>query len=162
MANIVDKTFFVNELDIPNTNKADVEARLNLFIAKYQKAFMMDVFGADIYAEYMDGATDFMSQPWKGLKELIVDSTAKTSAIANIVYYWWQRNETTQSTPIGEGKTKGENMERISNSPKAVRAWNEMAMGLKPLFNYLCTNFEYNIKWCTINDKYGVINEFSI
>jgi hypothetical protein len=50
---LIDASYFVGELNIPNTDKPEVLERLNWFIAKYEVVILRDVLGTDLYREFM-------------------------------------------------------------------------------------------------------------
>jgi hypothetical protein len=136
---IIDKTYFVGELNIPDTGDPAVEERLNFFIAKYEVEFLRKIFGQALYNAYVAGiaVTPTPDPIWTDLrdgKEYIVNSnnykwfglrneTTKQSPIANYVYYWWLRSDT---------KAKPDNAEDQrayyeQRNQSMVRAWNEMS-----------------------------------
>lgn len=67
----------------------------------------------------------------------VVDLAVNQSAIANFVYYWFSRNNTTQSTGIGEVRTDGENAVTVSPRQKMISCWNEMSRTIKDLMCFL-------------------------
>lgn len=79
----------------------------------------------------------------------------KTSIIANYVYYWWHRNEITQSTNIGEVISKSENSTVVGPGYKMVRAWNEMVDQVWQLVYFLDNNILYYPSWSWYNGVAG-------
>lgn len=139
---LIDKTYFVGELNIPNTGNAAILERLNFFIAKYEVEFLKKVFGTALYNAYATGivVTPTPDQIWVDLrdgKEYLLNSdnynwfglrneTTKQSPIANYVYYWWLRSDTTPKPDDGE-EAKAY-YERRNQS--MIRAWNELSTWL--------------------------------
>lgn len=84
---------------------------------------------------------------------------SKQSLIANYVYYWYVRKMVTQTTTVGEVKTKTENATRVIPSGKMERAWNEMVEWVHEMYCFLETRAtdypylvrEYDRKWRPIN-----------
>lgn len=243
---LIDHTYFIGELNLPGTNKTDMQKRLNLFIVKYEQKFLTELLGYDLYTKLIAGlkvgpveqkwldivfGTEYYyagrTHRWKGLIELpdgvtaaidtdnfytviagrgqmydpvanassviippqFVGSITKVSRrgvgylradeftitgnilqltgytfvsgdtffyekssnisltplgnslplsiIANYVYYWWMRNEVTQTAMVGEVMTTTENAVRVSPSGKMARAWNEMVEGSWELIRFL-------------------------
>jgi hypothetical protein len=81
---------------------------------------------------------------------------AKRSIIANYIYYWWQRDNQTQSTSTGESKAKKENAYNVSGADKAARAWNEMRDGVLECYGYLQYNYGLYPTYYTYN--FGFMN----
>lgn len=136
----IDASYFVGELNIPNTDQPEVVEAVVFFINKYEPIFLQKLFGYPLFKAFsaavpptdqrfldiLNGKeyTDFQGrlQKWKGL--LIPD--LKESCIANYVYCKHKRNNATQSTGIGEVVTVAENSRNASPRKKAASAWNEM------------------------------------
>jgi hypothetical protein len=273
---LIDRTYFVGELSIPNTSQTAVGGLVDLFIEKYEEQFLNDVLGYSLYkalkaglqvvpvaqkwtdliegAEYTD--TNSKVRFWKGLvsqpptvlnaldalntisvkvgaggtydpaagssgttipaalvgKDFILEQrgvgqlltseysivgnqltlvsgqfavndiyiyksatlaintstgTSKASLIANYVYYWYMRNNHTQTASTGETKGKHENADTASMSVKLTRAWNEMSAGVCELVDYLDARKDDYAEWadqdvwCMLK-KFRPINEFNI
>jgi hypothetical protein len=159
---LIDHTFFIGELNLPNTGNTEMQLRLNRFITKYEDRFLTELLGYDLYKQLKTGliaitpdskwtdirdGADFtfngLSYNWQGL----VNDDTKTSIIANYVYYWWMRNEATQTTAVGEVITKTENSTRISPATKMRSAWDEMVNGVWQLVRFLDANRSIYTGW---------------
>lgn len=93
--------------------------------------------------------------------------TDKKSLIANYVYYWYIRNNHTQTVTTGEVKAANENSTMASPALKMVRAWNEMFKWICDLVNYLDAKKDDYPEWADQNtycmlSKFRPINEFNI
>jgi hypothetical protein len=123
---LIDKTYFVGELDIANTSNASVEARLQWFIDKYEPEFLLALLGAALYANYIAGIVvtdpDPIPEQWIALQ----DVQGLKEAIACYVYFHYMRDRYTFSTGVGEVKPTAENATQENPSWKITRAWNEM------------------------------------
>lgn len=127
MPNIIDISFFVGEINVPNTDNAPIRERLTFFITKYQKRFLMMLIGEDLLKAFMLGLAEELVDPkWTELKAKLVDDETKESPIANYVYYFYMRDGASSTTDVGETIAKTENSTVISPARKMVRAWNEM------------------------------------
>jgi hypothetical protein len=182
---LIDKTYFVGEINIPNTGNADVEARLNFFIAKYEDALLRKVLGDALYAAYKTGIavtptpdtkwtelrdgkvytnSNSVSKTWMGFR----NATTKQSMIANYVYYWYQRDSVTDTTAIGETSVKADNSSsKESPAVKMARAWNEAAKWIYDLLCFLLSNIETYTEFkqvCVsdIVDEFSSINQFNL
>jgi len=65
---LIDKTYFVGELNIPNTNKPDVEERLTWFIEKHERPFLEQLLGVKLYQAFVNGLiAPTVDQRWTDL-----------------------------------------------------------------------------------------------
>lgn len=273
---LIDRTYFVGELSIPNTSQAAIGSAVDLFIEQYEDKLLNEVLGYTLYkalkaglqdapvaqkwtdliegVEYTDLANK--TRKWQGLvtqppsilnaldalntisvkvgaggtfdpltgsnstiipaalvgKDFIIEQrgvgqlltseysisgntltllsgvfavndiylyksatlaintttgTNKKSLIANYVYYWYQRNNHTQTATTGENKAVNENSTIASPALKLVRAWNEMSAWICDLVDYLnarkddYTEWADQDVWCMLR-KFKTINEFNI
>jgi hypothetical protein len=273
---LIDRTYFVGELSIPNTNQAPIGSQVDLFIEQYEDQFLNEVLGYTLYkalkaglqvvpvaqkwtdliegVEYNDKADK--TRKWQGLvtqpptvlnaldalnpidivvgrgqqydpapnttsvtipaalvgKSFIFEKrgvgkliageynisgntltligdqfaindvytyksatlaintttgTNKKSLIADYVYYWYQRNNWTNTATTGEGKPQNENMVMANPALKMVRAWDEMSAWVCDLVHYLdakkddYTEWADQDVWCMLK-KFRRINEFNI
>ncbi len=146
---LIDKTYFVGELDIANTSNSNVEARLNLFIQKYEAEFLRTLFGLDLYTAYLAGidvtAPDPVPDEWIALQVF----EGLKNAIACYVYFHYMRDKFTQTVAVGEAKPTAENATIESPAWKITRAWNEMVRWVKEntLVEYLNTNIDLYPGW---------------
>jgi hypothetical protein len=273
---LIDRTYFVGDLNIPNTSQAAIGSQVDLFIEQYEEQFLNEVLGYSLYkalkaglqvvpvaqmwTDLIEGVeyTDANSKVrfWKGLvtqpptvlnaldalnpidivvgrgqlydptpattsttipaalvgktfifeqrgvgkliageysvvgntltligSQFAVDDvytyksatlaintstgTNKKSLIANYVYYWYQRNNHTQTATTSEVKPANENATVASPAVKMVRAWNEMSSWVWDLVDYLDAKKDDYTQWadqdvyCMLR-KYRPINEFNI
>lgn len=89
------------------------------------------------------------------------------SPIANYVYYWFIRNNATQTTTMGEAKTSKENATDAGPGTKMSRAWNEMAQRVRQLAHFMNTKRDVYPEWTsqrlyTLMERFAPINEFNI
>ena len=144
---IIDRTYFWGELrpafiafgsGTSSALETKQREELDGFIAKYEPIFLKKIFG-DLYDTYVAGRA---TEPWLSVDKLIVDSTAKTSVIANYVFfYYWnykQYGRDDSGTFISE-RDKGV---VVSNGKVTKDTWNEMVKNLIPLFEYLDENHD--------------------
>jgi hypothetical protein len=274
---LIDRTYFVGELNIPNTSNAAIGSLVDLFIEKYEEKLLNDVLGyslnkafkagmqvvpvAQKWTDLIEGVeytdTNSKTRFWKGLvsqppsvlnaldaiggidvrvgrgqqfdpvsattsttiptalvgKDFIIEQrgvgklilgvdysvtgstltllsgqfsgsdwytyksatlaintstgTNKASLIANYVYYWYMRNNHTQTASTGETKGKHENADMASMAVKLTRAWNEMSTWICELVDYLNAKKDDYAEWadqdvlCMLK-KFRPINEFNI
>ncbi len=88
---------------------------------------------------------------------------ARGSFIANYVYYWYMRNNSTATTDGGEKHVLAENAERSNPSLKISRAWNEAVDWIEEMRHYLNANTSTYTGWnANYTDCLRKINAFSI
>lgn len=140
MASLIDETYFVNDITIPNPASTDVANKITGAITKYEKEILIKLLGYPLYKllianptvepykSLIEGA-DFsfelngrtINEHWNGLT-----NTDLVSLISYFVYYNIINNTTSKTVGIGEILSMSENGERISPISKMVNAWNNM------------------------------------
>lgn len=180
---LIDKTYFVAELNVPNWNTDSVGRLLDAFIDKYEDQFLRYALGLELYTAFQAGllGTPVMLQRWVDLRDGVAytygnrqwqwrglrQAAAKQSPIANYVYYWFMRDGFTQSTTMGEANTNKENATSTNPGAKMVRAWNEMAQQVYSLQHYMRATvstypeWQSNLLWVS-SRHFQPINEFNI
>lgn len=140
MNNLIDETYFVNDINIPNTDRPNVSSTLEAAITKYQKEVLIDVLGWELYELFSENITeaiyvsiiegkDFtfefngkqIKRHWKGLQNEDLESL-----IAYFVYCRWIESEITLTTGIGEILSETQVGTVISPRDKYVAAYNNM------------------------------------
>ena len=138
---LIDATYFIGELAIANRDKASVIASINLFIQKYEAKYLRMVMGETIYADYLAGIEeDPIPAKWTDLQNVIRVASTKDSPIAGYVYWWYMRDQASQTVGMGQVKPLAENAIMVSNIDKMTRAWNEMVDQTKVVAKFLFDN----------------------
>lgn len=140
---IIDTTFFVGELNIANTDTEAASSYLQLFIDKYEAAYLRILLGADLYARYVAGINLVpIPSEWTDLQNQLVtiDGTSKVSPIANYIYFFFIRRATYSNSGTGLTQPKYENATAIDSKIETSRAWNEMAVLSFKVYKYLKAN----------------------
>lgn len=125
MQNIIDESYFWGDLKIggilvQNTTiqgqaNASRTQELTQFIAKYQKEYLVKMFGETV-AENMP----------TGLTQMLYDEELRTSPIANYVYCKYVYANSSQSTASGEKILSKTKAQTANPYVKTTNAWNEM------------------------------------
>lgn len=93
------------------------------FIDKYEKKFLKELLGTELYEEFVAG---LLVQPidvkWTDLR----DTTDLKQMIIDYVYYWYMQNQATSTAGMSEVKGKTDNATPVNNVTKMIRSWNEM------------------------------------
>lgn len=118
---IVQKSDFVDEVEIANWAQPATAASLNRFIAKYESKFLSYLMKPDFKNEfYTELAKPEILSIWQALSDYI------KPAIVNYIYVKYQYWLDTQTTGNGEGKLQSANAVNVSARGKVVKQWNEM------------------------------------
>jgi hypothetical protein len=173
---LIDTSYFVGELNIPDTDNPNVAERLTFFISKYEEQLLRNVLGNALYAAYVAGiAAATPDQKWLDLRDgkTYTDQAGKTkywmgfrkastkqSLIAPYVYYWYQRDRVTITSGIGEVESNADNSSKVASpGRKMMRAWNEMADLVCDLVHFLNTKVDDYPQWKEVS-SYCVLKEF--
>lgn len=177
---LIDTTYFVLEINIPNRDQATISQKLNGFINKYENKILDIVLGYPLRKQFLDGyaqqppadkwlklaeGTDYTvnseTKQWQG----ILNKTSKESLIALYVYYWYMRDAHTTTTNSGERINKVENSDATTSAWKISRAWTELREWVRSLYCYLEVNKDIYEPTKTVNEvlcELGRVNEWGI
>lgn len=164
MANILNiNNFEGGELNISGTEatgnlQTSVRNKVLSFITKYEPEYLLKALGYPLYKlfiadtypnpetprfqQLLNGNVEYTDRNnhihlWTGLKANNGNILNVLSPIANYVYYWYNRDNATFSTSMGEAKGTAENVTMVPASTKMVRAWNEMSRTTESLQHFL-------------------------
>ncbi len=164
---LIDYTYFDTYLNISGISGTTVPAlarrsELNAYIKRYEKKALISILGEDLYNAFQAGLVGTVAARWVALKAQLVDTTAKTSPLANYVWYKWQQTHQQTTTAQGDRQTNTENMGAHQNDALYVHVWNELVEFLPDFYEWLDTNVatypEYNGEQWDIDE----INTFGI
>jgi hypothetical protein len=144
---IIDESFFIRDITIPNTSNEAVLERLTLFIEKYEPECLKKIFGYKLYkllksevsqrmtdiifgTEYTDTYGNLCS--WQGLVHDV-----NISLIANYVYFFFQEASATQTTGVSTSISKTESGTSVSPYFKMQSAWNFFSKEVNDLIYFL-------------------------
>jgi len=169
MPNLIDTTFFVGEINIPNTSKPEVAESLELFIAKYEEELLLKLLGYELYKAYKDDPserrfTDLVSgtKEWRGLVYAI-SPTVDGSLIAYYVYTWWLKDKHVWNSGVGTVRAKGDATEVMPISLKMTEVWNMFSHQVTEFCTFMEVNKVDYPEWSNVNLwQFRVINEFDI
>lgn len=170
----LEATYFRGELLIPNLNAfagssavnnviAAQQKLLDIFISKYEKKFLTELLGRDLYEKLVEETcnTANILPQWETLKNKLFNENEWISPAANYVYYWYMLNGASSTSGVGEVRTLANNAELTSPLPKMIRAWNEMVDMNKEFEEWITCNNVYGYKH-TDSDLFYKLNVFGI
>lgn len=158
---LIDKTYFHTNINIPNLDSSYISENLNNFIIEYEPEILLYLLGLNLYNTYIANPTDSRfivltngityttttgeQKKWRGLKTVI--GSNKYSLIAYYVYYFYTRNEVTNTTGVGEAINKTSNATRVSPIQKQTLVWNKMLDWIYELYDFLDANKQTYPEW---------------
>ncbi len=156
MPNLVDTTFFVGDITIPNTHKAEVAENLNLFIGRRENELMLKLLGKELYDLYKANPTDPRFVAINDKLVYIIDGQ-KYSPIAYYVYWWWMKDKASWTSGVGNIRANSNVAVEVSPAIKMVHAWNTFSEGIRAFTTWMDDNSETYPEWSgrTYNWSYG-------
>jgi len=157
MPNLIDVSFFVGDINIPNTSKPEIEESLNLFIAKHEKQLLKQMLGYELWTSFDEDDTtqrfvdliDGIGE-WQGLVYNISD-TVKGSLIAYYVYCYWIKDKQIWNSGIGTVRPKGDSAEIMPIYMKYMEAWNTCSAQMGEFVIYMENNLDIYPEWSPVD-----------
>lgn len=149
-SSIIDISFFILDINIPNTDEEPIIERINGFMSKYERICLEGLLGYNLYkvflTEFSERMTNILygveyedsygkTKKWKGL----VHDT-NISLIAYYVYYFIQETSATQTTGMTTYIPKLKEGISVSPQDKMVSAWNKYSKEASELLSFLKNN----------------------
>ena len=138
---IIDSTYFIREITIPNLDKAGNSSTLDTDIVFYEKEILMDALGYQLYSEFITAIEGTPAQKWIDLRDGAefsfeysgvtitrkwagLKNSDKISLLAYYTYAMYLRKMHQQLTSIGTVVSQSENSMVVNGSDKFINAWN--------------------------------------
>lgn len=152
MDSLIDTSYFIGDINIAQLGQRAVINRVEQYIAKYEAAYLLKVLGYAFSKLFNEGRD--VAEPEERWYKLIngdeytneQDITSKwegftndalISPIANYVYYWYTRDNASQTTASGEKSDSIKESVNVGPAMKQMRAWNEMVRLNRELYSFL-------------------------
>lgn len=159
---IIDSTYFINKLALPQVGNAEGLIAVNNFINQYEPEFLECALGFDLWQAFVNGALEQSSPEdrwvwllngqnytlngrngtWRGF-----DNSDKRSPIANYVFYQFMDNKAVDFTLTGSVVSETENNRTVNGVDRMIDAWNRMVDMNADLLNYLRANKSLYPEW---------------
>ena len=146
---IIDETYFIKELVIPNSNEIDISESSNPFemwIDQYARLCLQEVLGNTLFTDLDQNVTNGVlndispqkwlnlvngasyiykgkNHTWKGL--IFEEGTFKGSLLAYFVYCKWLEFQLSQQSGIGEVRGDAINATSVGSTHRYVSIWNQ-------------------------------------
>ncbi len=185
MLNLIDQSFFIRGINIPNlpaTGTSPILADFLTYIVMYEKECLKKILGSVLYKLFISHPTDQRMidlkngveytdlcgqvRDWQGL---IHDTNQ--SLIANYIYFYYQESKAALTTGVATKVSKSEAGTSISPAEKMCNAWNWFSDEVFDMTDFLWQQKsngvrvypEYTIKdFSNARDTARTINVFSI
>lgn len=147
MSLLINQSFFIRDLNLPNTGDAKILERITSFITKYEPECLKTILSYELYKAFQtedsQRMTDLKSgveyydscgklKKWQGL----VHDTDE-SLIAAYIYYHIQEASATQTTGVSTKVSKSEAATSVSPMDKMINAWNYYSSEVEDLLSFL-------------------------
>jgi len=142
MANLIDTSFFVGEIAIPNSDTPAVKERIDWFITKYEEECLLIILGQKLYnlfvaeptnqiiKDIINGAEyeDYFGTKykWHGLVR-----NTNMSLIANYIYYYFMQSAAIHNTGVSTSISETESGKSVWPVEKMIEAWNQFSREVK-------------------------------
>lgn len=170
---LIDKSYFIGEKNIPNTDYVEVVDSVNTLIGVYERRYLDLLMGYDLSKLFVAGiAEGSPAQKWLDIKNGVeftgldgrlkkwngfVDTATFESPIAYYCYNKYLKNNATQTAEMGEVNTLTQNSTKASSRHKQCNAWNKMVEMNKFLHEFLVSKYdvypEYQLKQYTSESR---------
>ncbi|HEY5588413.1 MAG TPA: hypothetical protein VIK86_05590 [Candidatus Paceibacterota bacterium] len=152
MAYQIDPTYFVRGISIPNNTgneqiNLSIDSNIDSFIAIYEPEFLTTLLGSVLYAEFIAGlAVVPIDAKWTNLKNQLLNTTLKTSPIANYVYFHLANNEIRKGQ-LNDNPT-------FFNNERCCKAWDDMVKMNHTFLEWMFVNDTIYTSFSTRDDNY--------
>jgi hypothetical protein len=172
MANLIDYTYFIGDINLPVSALSGTPAHIDSYIVRYEKEILISLLGYDLYKTLIAQVAPLPS-PWDGLvngSEYTLGSythlwdglvnTEKVSLIAYYVYYHYVRDNVVNYESVGAVISQGENSARAAADTLMVAAYNNCVDLFNQAVEYISANQGSFPQW--VLDPMVKINTFGI
>ena len=160
---LIDLTYFTKTLSLTGLSGTTAaalakQAELTDFIARYEPLFLKSVLGDDLFAEFYAGIVIVPpAAKWTALRDKLINSTLKTSPIANYIWYNWQEQHQQISTESADIQVQT----AVAATQKYVQVNEQMVDQLVTFYDWFDQQTIYTTYDGTVAEL-GSINQFGI
>ena len=155
---LIDETYFVGELSLPNIRTSGAgasggvamamqtvgENNMDVFVDKYVIEYLVRLFGKEFTQTFLDELAASPAQIWLDVEDQLVYmyGSYKVSPLANYVYFKLMADAATKTTQAGEADPKFDFAENASVRNKMITAWNDMVRMTIDIYKWFNENFD--------------------
>lgn len=160
---LIDVTYFINSINIPNTDNPTVSEELTALINASEPQFLRALMGAELYTAFKAGIqAESPDQRWLDLRdgkdytyqgdtknwEGLRNATTKQSLIADYTFFEWvnQRVQQWSGTAVVQSTTQ-DNATAVSPAKVMSRAWNSMTQSAASFYAFMEANESTYPEW---------------
>jgi hypothetical protein len=168
MANLIDSSYFINDINLPNNYLTGTGELISDYIDKYEKEVLIKLLGYDLYklviaspltyADLITGAEYSIGnqlRKWDGLT-----NSDKDSLIAYYVYYHFVLDQVNSMEGIGAVISQGENSVKTAPDLLLIKAWNRYIDLYNKCVEFLMVNHTDYPTWIYTpeykNNQFGI------
>lgn len=161
---IIDPSYFVNRLNLPQTGNSAGLAEVQDFIDQYEPEYLQCVLGLGLWQAFTNGldgsglptedrwadllhGADFTKQGCKYHWNGFMPVGSKISPIAGYVFYQFVDEREEDFTLVGNVKSTTENNRVVNATTRLVYTWNRMVDMNRFLYNFLLVNKATYPEW---------------
>lgn len=143
--------------------------KITEYIERYEKKYLLDLFGADLYAEFMSDLLNNVPQSPNfielfnafavdGVHGKLMESRGIIDMLKGFIYFEYSRDLMTQQTPVGEVRQNGENSTGVTFlASKSITTYNESVTSFRAIqYRLLYTPNDFKVGQVV---SYSIINE---
>jgi hypothetical protein len=173
MANLIDYTVFVGDINISQRSEAEVAANINAYITKHEPIFLECLLGYELYKDFLanvvsspeyqalrDGGQEFTTT--RGYK---TKSVSIKKPLAQYIYFQYMKDQFSFTSGSGEKAIEVAGTVNSNAAWKMVRAWNQMVEWNLNICDYLEVKKDEFTFFAYTPDSLGIlrgINVFNI
>lgn len=172
---IIDDTYFIKELYVPNLNEMDSDTLTTLETAvdRYVRQFLRDALGNVLFTELDSHITDGVLDAgapqkwldlvngvdgWKGLA--FTEGTYKGSILAKYVYYHWLKDAVSNMTGTGEKVITATDALAVNSTQRLTNVWNDFVEDNQGIF--VLNRWTYGYDHFYLNEYYCHDTNYSL
>lgn len=182
---LIDQTYFIKELSVPNINEMDSDSLVVLeqYIDKYSRQLLQNALGYTLFKDLdlnittgvlnagasqkwkdlvngLEYVKDGKTYKWKGL--IHTEGLFKGSLLASYVFYQWFKDNVTTVTGTGEKSINALNSSTVNSNQRLVTVWNDFVSEYQGNNNHF-PNVWYKgttkvIDWFGSGEQFGYVS----
>lgn len=149
MGRFITSSDFIDKFELSTGMYAD--AKIEAYIDRYEDVYIAELFGINLYNEFVadldidnvpqDVKFTKVFEPFMEEKDLrILISKGMKDMLLGFIYFEYQKDQITQSTPAGVVQQQGENSKQIHSHTTIYGKYNEAVKTYRAIQDYIFLN----------------------